>query len=330
MALYPTAVPGFRELPLSRRLRVLALGALSDGLSSNLVASGARRTRAALPPFVSSAIRRAAAPIRLPAASRAHLPVDAIEPVRRRPTGQPEVSIVIATAGAPTLEQCVRAIAAFTSHPYELVIVDDASPNRVADRLTAVDAHLIRNASRRGFVASANRGAAAARCDTLVFLNDDAVVTPGWLEALMKSLELPRAGIAGPANNDSGDAATVEVRYEDLHGLLEVAGTKRGPPRDVVKISLLCAAIRRPLFEAIGGLDEGYGLGMFEDDEICMAVRRRGRRVLLVPDAFVHHHGSMSFRALPKIERLARFEVNRYRFERRWGVRWRAPATPVR
>src|SRR5690606_33427422 len=105
--------------------------------------------------------------------------------------------------------------------------------------------------------AACNAGAAAAASEVLVFLNDDAVVTPGWLEALLAALARPRAGLAGPASNDTGDVATRPASYHDLQGLLTTARACRGAPRAVDKLSLFCAAIPGRLFRSIGGLDEG-------------------------------------------------------------------------
>ncbi|HJL16674.1 MAG TPA: glycosyltransferase [Sandaracinaceae bacterium LLY-WYZ-13_1] len=313
-------VPGFADLPLRRRLRARLLWALQTH-----GAGPARAVRDALPSSLARTVRRALAPAALRDAPLASLPVDALppEPTAAPRAGHPEASIVIPSRAAPTLAQCLRAVAAHTRRAHEVIVVDDAADTPL-DRIAG--ATVLRNPTRRGFVASANRGAGAARADVLVFLNDDALVTPGWLGALLDALrDAPGAGLVGPASNATGDAATFDVAYRDLDGLLRVARERRGPLREVPKLSLFCAAIPAALFERVGGLDEGYGLGLFEDDDLCMALRRRGRRVLLVPDAFVHHHGSTSFARLGDAARLARFEVNRRRFEAKWRTRWRAP-----
>ena len=318
-------IPGWKSLSPLDRLEVLALAGLSARLNGP-AGRVARSARIALPSALVESVRRALAPLRVPGTSLANVGFDE-RPLSRpiHPVGPPRATIVIPTRGAATLPQCLAAIRSFTELPHELVIVDDASPARIVER----GARVLRNESRRGFVASANRGARAARSDVLVFLNDDVIVTAGWLTRLVAALELPRAGIVAPVTNASGDAATVAARYGNLREMLAHAGRARGEAREVDKLSLLCAAVPRAAFDAVGGLDEGYGLGTFEDDELCMALRRRGRRALVIPDVFVHHHGSVSFGQLGDAERIARFFVNRRRFERRWGVRWRAPRTPL-
>ncbi len=313
------APPGFADLPWTRRVRARALARVAG---ANEAQGPARAARDALPAWLVQPIQRALAPLRLSAPSAASVPVEALPAPRRpRDAAPPVASVLVPTRGGPTLAQTLAAVAAYTDAPHEVVVIDDASPARVE----APSARVIRLESRRGFVGAANAGARAARTDTLVFLNDDAVVTPGWLTTLLGALARPRAGLVGPASNDSGDAATQPADYRDLPGLLAHAATCEGPAREVDKLSLLCAAIRRETFDRVGGLDEGYGLGMFEDDELCRQLRRRRLRVLLAPSAFVHHHGSRTFGALDPLARIGRFEVNRRRFERRWRTRWRAP-----
>jgi GT2 family glycosyltransferase len=78
----------------------------------------------------------------------------------------------------------------------------------------------------------------------------------------------------------------------------------------------------RERFAAVGGLDERYGRGLFEDDDLAMAVRRHGWRVALARDVFVHHYGGASFSRLPPSEYLRLWWQNRRVYERKWQTRW--------
>lgn len=318
-----TPAPGLRALPLSRRLRVRALALLARRLAgaTGPAALGARRRA---PAWLRDPVRRALAPLRVAPPHPARLDPEELPAPAPPPAGAPRATVIVASRGARTLEQCLRSVRAHTRVPHEVVVVDDDAPTPLAARVGDLG-RVRRLIGRRGFVGAANQGAREAGTEVLVFLNDDAVVTPGWLGEILEALSRPRVGLVGPASNDTGDAATSPADYRDLEGLLAHARRCAGEPREVPKLSLLCAAIRRADFEAIGGLDEGYGLGMFEDDELCRQLRRRRLRVLLAPRAYVHHHGSRTFAELDPAERIARFEINRYRFERRWGARWRAP-----
>ena len=89
-------------------------------------------------------------------------------------------------------------------------------------------------------------------------------------------------------------------------------------------LALFCAAMAKERFRAVGGLDERYGRGLFEDDDLALAVQRRGWRVALARDVFVHHYGGASFSRLAPGEYLRLWWTNRRAFERKWGVTWQA------
>jgi GT2 family glycosyltransferase len=248
-------------------------------------------------------------------------------PVAREPL---RASVVVPTYGSTDwLRVSLLALRAHTPPgACETVVVDDGSANpwdieQIVARHPEVE--LVRHEKNLGFAASVNRGARRTRAPVLVILNDDAVVLPGWLDGLLAALAGdPKAALVGPVSNDTGDIATIEARYDSLDQLIAFSDAQSGEPRPVDKLSLFCAAVRRSAFDEVGGLDESYGRGLFEDDDLCMALRARGHRALLVPSVFVHHAAGTSFRRLSPFEYHARFEVNRNRFERRWGVRWRS------
>ncbi len=110
-------------------------------------------------------------------------------------------SIVIPAFGDPLLTfTCLKSIAAHTpAGRYEVVVVDDASPQPVAEALREVHGICVeRNAVNLGFIASCNRGAELARGEVLVFLNNDTIVTAGWLQAILQTFERrPHTGLVG-------------------------------------------------------------------------------------------------------------------------------------
>ena len=307
------------------RLRALALGSLAS-LAEGPGKPALRALRDRAPEVLVRAARSRLAPLAL-GDERGRVPEDELPQGAREQSASPLVSIVVPTCGSPTLAQCVASLAAFTTEPEsELVVADDASgdPRQVRLSINAWrGAQVLRSETRRGFPASVNAGARAARGSLLVVLNDDVIVTPGWLEALREPLARPDVALVGPSASSSGDEAEIPTRYRDLQSMLRLAASRRGRGwRPVRKLSLLCALVRREAFDEAGGLDEGYGLGFFDDDELCAALRARGWVVALAEGAFVHHHGSRSFGRLPALERVRRFELARARFESRWG-RWR-------
>ena len=83
--------------------------------------------------------------------------------------------------------------------PYEVIVADDASTDATRDIIGRIPGIIyLRTETNAGFIASCNRGAEAARGTYLVFLNNDTIVRPGWLNALLETFQFePRAGLVG-------------------------------------------------------------------------------------------------------------------------------------
>jgi GT2 family glycosyltransferase len=249
---------------------------------------------------------------------------------------QPHVSILMVTYNNLDLTRlCLASLQRYAGRvPFEIIVVDNASHDGTPEWLRGVETRgllplsLVLNDDNRGFAAANNQAAARARGEVLVFLNNDCVVTPGWLDTLVAHLGRDRSlGLIGPVTNSGGNAeAQLGTRYADLDGMLAFAldytAAHAGQVDDVAMLPLFCTAMPRALFDASGGLDEGYGRGLFEDDDLALAVKRHGRRVALARDVFVHHYGGAAFSRLPASQYLRLWWQNRRRFEKKWNVRW--------
>ena len=247
----------------------------------------------------------------------------------------PRVAIVIvAFADASRLAACLDSVFAHTQHPnYGVVVVDNSGADAIRELLAAVAAReprlqVLHNPRNAGFARANNQGIeAAGACDYVVLLNDDTVVTRGWLTRLLRHLETPDVELVGPVTNWAGNEARIEVAYstlEQMHVFAD-AFTRRNPglAKDIPMLAMFCVAMRRGLLDRIGPLDERFGVGMFEDDDFSRRVRQAGGRVVCAEDVFVHHWGRSSFGALPDVEYRRLFEENRRRFEEKWGEPWR-------
>src|SRR5262249_40836105 len=100
----------------------------------------------------------------------------------------------------------------------------------------------------------------------------------------------------------------------------------RSSASEVVEVGMLtmfCVALRRDVYARIGPLDERFEVGLFEDDDYSLRVRLAGYRIAYARDVLVHHFGEAAFGGLVSTgERAALFEVNRQRFEQKWGRAW--------
>jgi GT2 family glycosyltransferase len=216
-------------------------------------------------------------------------------PLAERP--RLSVILVLHNQAALTLD-CLRSLAAGASAELETIIVDNNSTDSTAallDRLEGV--RILRNAENRGYAAAVNQGAAAARGELLLLLNNDAVLLPGTVAAAVGAVD------------EAADIGAVGGRVVLADGTLQEAGSivwrdgsclgyGRGDDpnsgeyrfrREVDYCSGVFLLIRRAAFDAVGGFDESFFPAYFEDVDFCVRLRERGYRILYEPEAELRH-----------------------------------------
>ncbi|HKI18175.1 MAG TPA: glycosyltransferase, partial [Isosphaeraceae bacterium] len=335
---------------------------------------------------------------------------------------------------------CLQGLFRYTRAPWELIVVDNGSTDDTAAYLagvrdaTSVQVTVVANATNLGFPAAINQGLQLACGEYLVLLNNDVVVTDGWLDQLIAlvnakshltaetaetkaesdnrnltiidfnevnaevagsstigtvpspppagpSLSMatlhatttpPAApslsmatlhatttppsppsqggdcfaservalagaktphgpdrggstiGLAGPMSNYAAPPQLVDdVPYHDLeemHGFAQRWREEhRGQWFTVPKLSGFCLLMKRAVYDAIGGLDERFGLGLFDDDDLAERARRAGFELAVAHDLFIHHFGSRTF-AGNGIDAGKLLGENARRFAAKWGL----------
>jgi GT2 family glycosyltransferase len=245
----------------------------------------------------------------------------------------PKASIIILTYNNLDYNrQCLESIFASTAYPnFDVIVVDNASSDGTPAFLRSFAAshpnlRVILNPENAGFAAGNNQGFAASDGEYVVFLNNDTVVTPGWLSGLIRYLRDPAVGFVGPVTNFSGNESRISVDYADIRDLNDFArrytNSHRGQSFDIRMLALFCAVTRRSVLEEIGPLDERFNVGMYEDDDYSLRLRHAGYQILCAEDVYVHHWGSAGFSQFAQ-ERYNRLQSeNRRKFEEKWGTRW--------
>lgn len=247
--------------------------------------------------------------------------------------GPPRVSVIVPVRGqAELVLRMADSVLARTPGLLELILVDDASPDRTLprlERLAAQDARvrLFANDGQRGFAATCNRGLAAARGELVIALNADTVVTPGWAARLDWHLRnQPKAGIVGPLSNRvSGLQHVAPVDYDErsLAGLLpwsdRLARDAARRARGVVRLTGLCVAFSRTALRRVGGFDPRFFPGNYEDDDYCLRLLAGGLVPYCADDTFIHHEGSKSF-ALEPVAYRQLLAQNWDRFKDKWRL----------
>lgn len=184
---------------------------------------------------------------------------------------------------------------------------------------------MLTNADNRGFPAAVNQGLQLAKGKQILLLNNDTLVTTGWLRALLEALySEPSVGLVGPCSNFVSGEQQVPVSYDDLTGLDGFAWewSKAHNHERVATDRLVgfCLLIRREVVEAVGCLDERFGIGCFEDDDYCLRAKQAGFRAVIARDAFVHHFGGRTFVATG-VDFGALMARNEALFREKWKTR---------
>ena len=243
----------------------------------------------------------------------------------------PLVSIIVVTWNNLDLTRiCIESLQRNAGWPqWELIVVDNASTDGTQAYLESLplpNLRLIFNEGNRGFAAANNQGLDEAWGERLILLNNDTIVAPGLIAALMRHLDDAEVGLVNAVTNFSGNESRIEVGYQTAEEMEEFALKCRsehaGQSFDIRVAAMYCVALRRDTLERVGMLDERFGIGMFEDDDYSHRVREAGLRVICAEDAFVHHFGQASFGKLPGDEYQSLFEENRRRYEEKWRTEW--------
>lgn len=244
----------------------------------------------------------------------------------------PKVSIIILTYNNLSLTQkCLDSIAEHTDYPNtELIIVDNASTDGTQQYLTSRFANtlskikLIFNQKNSGFAAGNNQGLREASGDYLVILNNDTRVTPHWLTDMVYYFQHhPTLGLLGPVTNNIGNEAKILTRYKNPDDMLpeieHMMSLQEGKLRPLRTAAFFCVMMPKTVYQAVGELDENFGLGFFEDDDYCRRVEQKGYNICCAEDIFVHHHLSASFNKMGRQSKKALFLKNKKIYESKWG-----------
>lgn len=212
----------------------------------------------------------------------------------------PQVSIVIPVYNKLHLTvECLRSIQTQVSElvSYEVIVVDNGSSDKSRSLKKVRGLVYVRNENNEGFVGGCNIGAKHARGTYVVFLNNDALVTPDWLEHLVLTLKSsPAVGMVG------SKILYPDGRLQEAGGIIFSDGSgnnygKNDHPdrhqynyvREVDYCSGASIIIAKQLFDQLGGFDELYAPAYYEDTDLAFRVRQAGLKVLYQPLSVIYH-----------------------------------------
>ncbi len=290
------------------------------------------------------ALREVRRPTPVHAPKRYAEPDDAFAPFALPTHPAPRVSIVIPVHDKfPYTAACLRSLAEHAHQiTFEVIVVDDCSSDATAERLAQIDGvRSLRNVQNLGFVGSCNAGAAVAIGEFVLFLNNDTVVTPGWLEALVDGFDSDAdVGLVG------AQLVYPDGRLQEAGGIIfnDGSGWNYGRfddpddpryqyRRDADYCSGAAILTRRALFDSLGGFDARYAPAYYEDVDLAFSVRAAGLKVRYAPRARVIHFEGVSAGTDTAGSGMKRYQViNQQKFIDKWRTELAAqpaPGTPI-
>ncbi|HEX2914868.1 MAG TPA: glycosyltransferase family 2 protein [Chloroflexia bacterium] len=234
--------------------------------------------------------------------------------------------VIVSYNSRADLEPCLESLLQTTGSDCEIIVVDNASTDGSAEliREKFPRVRLIANPANSGFAAANNLAVSQARGRYIVALNPDTRVTPGWLEALLAPFEQEagvapaalRVGLTTPRILMLREPEKVNTCGNSSHfsgltvcrGLnLPAGAAELQHQAEVPAVSGACFAIRRDLWQSLGGLDETF-FTYLEDTDLSLRARLAGYTCLYQPDAVVYHDYANHFSA----RKIFYLERNRY------------------
>jgi len=229
---------------------------------------------------------------------------------------KPVVDIVMPVYGQPEfLKCCLESLYAHDAGvPYTVTLVDDVSPDEmgwVYDYAQSQGARVIHNRKNKGFAGTCNTGARNGKAPWVLLLNTDTlVIHDGWLAAMVDEGSDPKVGVVGclltffpenhplyvehplrPAGKVQHSGVCFDILGRPYHPFASWSADhpKVQQRREMNTVTGACLMARRQLWRRIGGLEESYSRGNFEDVEFCLRARLAGFKVIYTPKAHLYH-----------------------------------------
>ncbi|GEM_PF-321115 len=270
--------------------------------------------------------------MREPSANEARLPIEATGSDSQSGTAVPlppflasaawetaasaEVEIIIPVFNQLTYTRdCLDSLRRTTKIPLSIVIVDNGSSDGTPGFLAELpEVTVIRNHRNLGCAAAWNQGLKTGRADWAMFLNNDVLLTTGWLEGLLSAAEEMKLDIVSPAMREG------LLNYElESYARAFVQKAARALRPDVA--DGVCFMVRRRVFDAIGLFDENFRVGVFEDTDFFHRARKAGFRLGTTGRSFIHHFGSVTQKLLRQNQVFGPYEQEaRAYFHHKWKL----------
>ena len=219
---------------------------------------------------------------------------------------------------------CIDSITEYTRYSYRIILIDNASDTPTKRYLDLLKERLsdaveiIRNQENRGFIRAVNQGMKRSGTPYICIMNNDTLVTEGWLgEMIDVLLSNDAIGIINPSSNTSCQFPG----KLDIHTYARSLKHFKGKHQELYTCRAFAMVVKRCVIESVGYLDERYGMGYFDDTDYCKRAQKAGFRTVRAKASYVYHKESQSFAKIDR--RNSIFAENEKKFISKWGKQLR-------
>ena len=219
------------------------------------------------------------------------------------------ISIIVPTYKRPDLtEVCIDSIFLYTKD-FELILIQEGEDEEITKLLTQKFQFLLTNGEKikftqnktpKGFSGAMNTGLDLASKDSThyCFMNNDVVVTPGWMDAMLKAFDLGEVGIVTPTMQNTRGAQSMD--WND--------GKEFTYVYDPMALMGVCYLISKEALNELkrkedltdepcaGRWDERFGQGGYEDYDLALRMHNAGYNTVVARKAFIYHYSGATFR----------------------------------
>lgn len=210
--------------------------------------------------------------------------------------------IVLAYNHLDYTKMCIESLLKYTNNiDYELITINNGSKDGTEEYFKSLhNTKKISFSENIGVDKAINYGFKIADGKYTLNLSNDIIVTQNWLTNLVTCIESDNTiGMVVPVCNASSNFQQISLDYNDLDDLnLTASNFNKSNPllwEERLKLVTYTCLFRTDLQKLIGGFDEDFNPGAFDDDAISFRIRRAGYKLILAKDTFVHHFGSITF-----------------------------------
>jgi N-acetylglucosaminyl-diphospho-decaprenol L-rhamnosyltransferase len=212
---------------------------------------------------------------------------------------------------------CLESLRQTTKPDVHITVVNNGSSDGTAAFLANYPgATTISNPENQGCAAAWNQGVKATSTDWVVILNNDVLLTSGWLEGLLAFAEENVLDIVSPAIREG------ELNYDlETYAAQFITNTAKASRPGVA--NGICFMVRRKVFDTVGFFDENFHIGQFEDTDFFRRAQAAGFKLGTTGRSFIHHFGSITQNCIREDKAVRPYEAeNRAYYRKKWKLHW--------